>query len=197
MDLIKEHSERKVLLSDLRIISIKKFNPINFWERLRVKRIIDKNYELYYDIRRGYNFPIEDNDPFFSKLYVQFLKKSSDIFGNFNLSPKNSSKSFCYRGNKREMGERKPNWWHNHINSSTINSVYYLQVFNDGISFKNDGKVYDYLPENDELLIFPADLSHAAQPNTLQKYRYSVNMEITTVESTSYLFDRVFKDGFS
>ena len=67
-----------------------------------------------------------------------------------------------------------------------------MEVYNDGISFMVDNNIYDYLPENGELIIFPSTLVHAAQPNTLQKYRYSVNMEIITQESASSLFSRIF-----
>ena len=60
-----------------------------------------------------------------------------------------------------------------------------------------NNEVYDYLPKNNELIIFPSTLIHAAQPNTLQRYRYSVNMEIITDETVTDLFSRVFKYGFS
>ena len=113
------------------------------------------------------------------------------------------------------MGERIPNWWHDHRKTSSINSVYYLEVFEDGITFAKDvnndyieehlleygkmpdtTKTFDYLPENGELIIFPPDLLHAAQPNRLFDYRYSLNMEVRSDNCSKELFDRVFKYGF-
>ena len=97
-----------------------------------------------------------------------------------------------------DRGIRELKWWHNHSKSSTINAVYYLQVYDAGISFVGaNNNVVDYLPKNDELIVFPSYLNHSAQPNTLQKYRYSVNMEILTEETSADLFSRVLKYGFS
>ncbi len=189
------------MLSDFQVISIKNFYNPNFIQRGRVKRAIDKNYKLHFPTisstgkkRGAYNFPLVQDNDFFIKLYDRFLRKSKDVFGGFTLSGSNSSTCWAYRGNKNDMGKREDGWWHNHSATSTINAVYYLEVFNDGISFVGlNNEVYDYLPKNNELIIFPSTLIHAAQPNTLQKYRYSVNMEIITVETVTDLFGRVFK----
>ena len=188
------------MLSDFQVISIKNIYNPNFIQRGRVKRAIDKNYKLHFPTisstgkkRGAYNFPLVQDNDFFIKLYDRFLRKSKDVFGGFTLSGSNSSTCWAYRGNKNDMGKREDGWWHNHLESSTINAVYYLQVYSDGISFVGlNNRVKDYLPKNDELLIFPSHVVHAAQTNTLQKYRYSVNMEIRTEEPTFNLFSRVF-----
>ena len=181
---------------DINAISIKNFCKLGFWEKNKIKNIVDKNYQSHFQTAKnsgGFNFPIEDDENlFFEQLYQKFLLCSKDIFGNFKLSNRNSKKCFCYRGNKDDMGIRYDYWWHNHVHSSTINSVYYLQVHNDGISFKKDNLQYDYLPEDGELLIFPSTLIHAPQPNRSKKYRYSINMEIITEESVDCLFSRIF-----
>tara|TARA_B100000029_G_C17189496_1_gene820044 strand:+ start:157 stop:735 length:579 start_codon:yes stop_codon:yes gene_type:complete len=183
------------------LVTIPDFYNLNFIQRGGVKKVIDKNYKLhFYQSKKsgGYNFPLLDDTSFFNKLYDKFLDTSRELFGEINLSPDNSSTCWAYRGNKNDMGKRESNWWHNHEKTSTINAVYYLQVYNDGVSFIGlDGKIFDYLPKNNELIIFPADLVHSPQPNTLQKYRYSVNMEIRTQETVTDLFSRVFKYGFS
>ena len=137
-----------------------------------------------------HSFPIRiDNTQFFSKLYDKFLKTSLEIFGKLDLYPDNRYSCWAYRTNK---DNGKENLFHNHRETSIINGVYYLQVYDAGISFLKDNKKYDYLPETGELLIFPATLDHAPQPNRLPNYRYSVNMEIVTRESISQLFGRVF-----
>ena len=183
------------------LITIPDFYNPNFIQKGRAKRAIDKNYKLHFPTwkkRGAYNFPLLDDTSFFNKLYDRFLKTSRELFEGFNLSPDNSPTCWAYRGNKNDMGKRESNWWHNHSATSTINAVYYLEVFNDGISFVGlDNEVYDYLPKNNELIIFPSTLTHAARPNTLQRYRYSVNMEIITDETVTDLFSRVFKYGFS
>ena len=178
-------------------ITIPNFYGVNFIQRKRIKKIIDKNYETYFPWdgnEDNMNVPIMDDDTkFFAKLYNKFLKTSQGIFGEFTLDERNSSTCWSYRGNKDNMGKREDGWWHNHLESSTINAVYYLQVYSDGISFVGlNNRVKDYLPKNDELLIFPSHVVHAAQPNTLQKNRYSVNMENRTEEPTFNLFSRVF-----
>ena len=183
------------------VISVPNFYRSNFILRGRIKKIIDKNYEKYFPWEGNpnyMNFPILDDTKFFDKLYAKFLKTSQKMFDGFTIASNNSSKCWAYRGNCVDRGIRELKWWHNHSKSSTINAVYYLQVYDAGISFLGaDNKVVDYLPKNDELIVFPSYLNHAAQPNTLQKYRYSVNMEILTDEPTSNLFSRVFKNGFS
>ena len=183
------------------IVTIPDFYNPNFIQKRRLKRIIDDNYEQYFPWRgksSNMNVPMISEPKIFSELYNKFLDISREMFGKFTLSDRNLSTCWVYRGNKIDRGNRTEKWWHNHSTSSTINAVYYLQVFNDGVSFIGlDGQVQDYLPKNNELIIFPADLVHSPQPCTLQKYRYSVNMEILTEETSSDLFSRVFKYGFS
>ena len=189
------------MVTKIPLITIPDFYNPNFIQRGRAKRAIDKNYKLHFSTwkkRGAYNFPLVQDNNFFIKLYDRFLRTSKDVFGGFTLSRSNSSTCWAYRGNKNDMGKRRDDWWHNHSATSTINAVYYLEVFNDGISFVGlNNEVYDYLPKNNELIIFPSTLIHAAQPNTLQRYRYSVNMEIITDETVTDLFSRVFKYGFS
>ena len=50
--------------------------------------------------------------------------------------------------------------------------------------------------ENGELIIFPPDLLHAAQPNRLFDYRYSLNMEVRSDNCSKELFDRVLNMDF-
>ena len=173
-------------LQDFQIISLKNFyDPID-----GAKRIIDINYDLFFPMYTGYSFPIKiDDTQFFSKLYDKFLKTSLEIFGEFDIYPDNRYYCWGYRSNKDDS---KENLFHNHSETSIINGVYYLEVCDAGISFVKDREIYDYLPENGELLIFPATLDHAPQVNRLPNYRYSVNMEIVTKESIPQLFGRGF-----
>ena len=70
------------------------------------------------------NFLILSQDIFFINLYNSFVKKCHDIFGDFTLHEKNSNKCWSLCTNK--------NYWvsvvHDHIKTSTINAVYYVNV---------------------------------------------------------------------
>jgi hypothetical protein len=86
---------------------------------------------------------------------------------------------------------------HNHLNTSTINSVYYLNVpitasiGQGSISFLLNGNKFTYKPENGDLLIFPDYLDHQINFLDDEEYRVSINMEIKCKESSEELFSRV------
>ena len=111
------------------------YNP-NFIQRGRVKRVIDKNHKLhsggtpaFFSNYGAFNFPILDDNQFFSELYDKFVIKSTELFGEFTLASDNSSTCWASRYNKK-MGKRQDSWWHNHAHTSTINAIYYLDIFN-------------------------------------------------------------------
>ena len=121
------------------------------------------------------NFPFKS--PYFTnKLYKKFLTTSYKIFGNFNLSNKNSDLCYILCTNKNTY-KSVP---HDHINTSTINSVYYLNVPNTTceIKFLVNNKWISYQPSNYELLIFPNYLVHDTIKNDTKEWRISLNMEI-------------------
>ena len=192
---LSEEKGEWLWLPSLSLISIKNFYNPNWLNAIRMKRIIDQNYRLYPPECEDYfNFPIRHHPHLFDKLYDKFLKTSVGIFGGFTLQDDSSSTCWAYRANKVDIErKRKYNRWHNHVKSSTINAVYYLDVVNTGISFLKDNIEYGYIPSNGELLIFPSHLVHAPDSNTLQKYRYSVNMEILTKEPSHQLFKKLFQ----
>jgi hypothetical protein len=80
-------------------------------------------------------------------------------------------------------------YWHNHIETSSINGVYYLKVNEDerGILFAHEGKEYHYMPKNNDLIIFPNYLKHLPLPS-LTATRISINMEIITNEDVDTIF---------
>jgi hypothetical protein len=84
--------------------------------------------------------------------------------------------------------------WHNHLNTSTINSVYYLNIpKNDHVTidFELNGNFFTYKISNNDLIIFPNYLNH--KPNRCYKsgYRISINMEIICNESSEYIFNNM------
>ena len=84
--------------------------------------------------------------------------------------------------------------WHNHLNTSTINGVYYLNIPENDyvtIDFGLNGNIYTRKVNNYDLIIFPNYLNH--KPNRCYKdgYRISINMEITCKESAEYIFNNM------
>ena len=187
----------EVIDSNLKILSVKNFFNPTLDEKKQIQEVVDLNYKKYYNpsFRKTgpYNLPMLDgNLELLDQLYQKFVDACFDIFGEIHTSLENTNTCYAYRGNKIDMGERLDNWWHNHFFTATINSVYYLDVFEDGITFLEGDTEFNYLPENGEILIFLPHLVHAPQPNRTLKYRYSINMELKANHYPPLLFDRIF-----
>jgi hypothetical protein len=113
-----------------------------------------------------------------SKIYQNFLEYSQNRFGKLDIIQEPEMWALC---------TNKDNWKsviHNHINTSTINAVYYLNI--PQIDYKNVGDIkllhndkwYNYMPSENELLIFPNYLTHDTEYNKTDDFRVSINMEI-------------------
>jgi hypothetical protein len=144
--------------------------------------------------RSGGSFLIdEDYRSFFKSLYIKFFEFSKTLFGDFTISNNNDA-CWSYTSNKFDYGTGV---LHNHLNTSTINSVYYLNVpitasiGQGSISFLLNGNKFTYKPENGDLLIFPDYLDHQINFLDDEEYRVSINMEIKCKESSEELFSRV------
>lgn len=135
----------------------------------------------------------EDYRGFFKSLYSKFFEFSKTLFGDFTTSDNNES-CWSYASNKFDHG---PGLLHNHLSTSTINSVYYLNVpqtasiSNGSISFVLNGNRFTHKPENGDLLIFPNYLDHQINFLDDEEYRVSINMEIKSEESSEELFSKV------
>lgn len=175
---------------ELKIFSIKNFCKLNYFDRIKTNRILEKNYKKYFLEQecQGYNFPIKDDSEFFDKLYDRFLAKAAKVFGQFTINPENKKQCYCYRSNiNDQVCER-----HNHINTSVINAVYYHQVSKgDSISFFLGDYEHKYYPENGELIMFPNFLDHKPNPTKSKRNRYSINMELNTYETIENLLDGI------
>ena len=113
-----------------------------------------------------------------SKIYQNFLEYSQNRFGKLNIIKEPEMWALC---------TNKDNWKsvvHDHIETSTINAVYYLNI--PQIDYKNVGDIkllhndiwYNYTPSENELLIFPNYLTHDTEYNKTDDFRVSINMEI-------------------
>lgn len=194
-----------------RVLSRKIMNIIKLYETFPIYRI--KNFDQVEDNLRivimavvlenkfrnnanelGGSFLIdEDYKNFFKNLYSKFFEFSKNLFGDFTTS-NNSETCWSYASNKFDHG---PGLIHNHLKTSTINSVYYLNVpestsiHHGSISFLLNGDIFTYKPKNGDLLIFPNYLDHKINFLNDEEYRISINMEIKCEESAEELFSKV------
>ena len=72
---------------------------------------------------------------------------------------------------------------HNHINTATINGVYYLNVPNakgGELEFydEHENKLTSVKPKTNDLLIFDGKLNHKPLPCDSTEYRIALNIEI-------------------
>ena len=79
--------------------------------------------------------------------------------------------------------------FHDHRNAA-VSSVYYPQIQRgDSISFFANNKIYDYYPEEFELLIHPPDLRHRPNcPVSENRLRISLNMLISKEQTQGRVF---------
>lgn len=140
----------------------------------------------------GGSFKI-DYDPtsFFQELYSKFFNVSNQFFGDLNVLPNNSTMCWSYSSNDVDHG---PGMIHNHINTSTINSVYYLNVpdsttvENGSIQFFLNDQTFSYRPNRFDLVVFPNYLNHKINYLNDPEYRISINMEILCEEEPYDIF---------
>lgn len=180
----------KLIHKDFKIYSLKNFyNPLFY--HFNKSKIIDKVLENEKYLHRtcdslSISYSIhEDYNDFFKKLYFKYYnlcyRKTK-----FTELPINKRICWAYVSDEKKYYEI----WHNHINTSTINSVYYLNIPKGGtsIDFEKDGKFFSYTPNENELIIFPNHLFHKPNKCYGDGYRVSINMEITCFEEFDFLF---------
>lgn len=142
----------------------------------------------------GGSFKItEDPTQFFNELYQKFFESTVNFFGTLNILPENSNMCWSYSSNCVDHG---PGFTHNHMDTSTINSVYYLNVPDSAtqehgsIQFFLNEKTFSYRPNNFDLILFPNYLDHKINFLNDPEYRISINMEILCEEDAYKLFQK-------
>jgi len=185
-------------LKNVPILSIKNFHKFTKYQKdkitknlLNVKELWDNqpnsnksttNFEILYNKNdKKYNDLING-------LYDKFYRVAQQLF-NFTVSNRSKRISWtCITNNK--YYDFVP---HNHIKSSTINAVYYLNIpkvnkkLSGPIKFKVDNKWIHYQPDNNELIFFPNYLIHDATKHNSKEWRISINMEILCREDKDYI----------
>lgn len=162
----------------------------NFIDELKYKEdIVDSvlHNTKYANKNMGFNYPLlDDHTHFFQFLYENFYKFCLTHF-NFTVDEsRNRSVCWAYVSDKVDFNEV----WHNHISTSTINGVYYLNIPNNNtsIDFSLGGKQLTYHPKENELIIFPNYLDHKPNRCYDDGYRIAINMEIICNETSDELF---------
>ena len=125
------------------------------------------------------NFKLDKKYGFINTIYEKFLQESIKLFGGLVLDSTNIKDGWAYINNK----EFYKNGIHNHLNSCTINSVYYLNVpdkTTGSINFFNGEYdiIYTHHPKEKELIIFPNYMLHEPCQSMTDEYRIAVNLEI-------------------
>jgi hypothetical protein len=153
--------------------------------------------------KKYYSYIVEhDYNNFLKKLYNNFLISCFKIFDNFEISKRNSSNCWAYCSNANDYNS----YWHDHKRSSTINSVYYINIPKDSggpLFFRipknnNEFEIYSYFPKNYDLIIFPDYLEHKPMPPSSDDYRICINMEIICETALSKnMFKKIFPHLFT
>jgi hypothetical protein len=130
------------------------------------------------------NYSFEVFTKYNAYLYDLFIKKSKKLLNKFTIKNLNL-KVWCYFTGPDDS---EKDIWHNHIRTSSINSVIYLEtVKKHGIEFET-GKEYWYVePKNFDLLIFPGFLNHRPVTSSTRQ-RISLNLELKCNEKDKDIF---------
>lgn len=127
-----------------------------------------------------YSFPVRSQDEFFVLLYNRFEAACASHFQPFTVHPQSRRQVFAYVQNNASP----PGVWHDHLQTATVNGVYYLAVPGNGgeLRFRYADEEFDAVPEVGWLYLFPRWLFHRPLPQRSPDYRISLNIEIITHE---------------
>lgn len=152
--------------------------------------IISKKIKTNNNEDGQHNYHVEkDYNNFLKKLYYKTVLTARKNLNQFTDLEWNK-KSFTYCTNIHDNNLV----WHNHLLTSTINSVFYLKVPKSSggqLEIKYEDKHIGFFPKENDLLIFPNFLNHAARKPESADYRVSINQEIKCVESSNYIFSKI------
>ena len=124
------------------------------------------------DFSKGYNIEYYD-EAYTSIISKKFLEIIHD---EFNVSNKlNPIQTWIYVQNNRHTN----NVWHNHVNTSSVNAVYYIDppAEGGGLQLTLGGRDHTIKPEINKLYLFPYWMEHRPLPQESKDWRVSVNIE--------------------
>ncbi len=149
-------------------------------ERDRVKAIVLSEFQSWTPPAEQYSFPIRSADPFFEQLYGRFEEVCARSFEPFTLHSDSKRRCFAYVQNNA----RGASVWHDHLQTSTINGVYYLSVpdTTGQLWFLFREHLMKTTPQQGWLYLFPRWLLHKPVAQQAPFYRVSLNVELITNE---------------
>ena len=159
-----------------------------FYNRKDIINSVIYNQKYYVEYASN-NFPILDDDTsFFKILYQKYYNLCYKKF-EFVVHPLNLRTCWAYVSQRDNFVEV----WHDHTKTSTISSVYYLNIpkNNTSIDFRLNGNYLNYKPRENELIIFPHYLEHKPNRCYDDGDRISINMEIRCFQDAESLFDKL------
>ena len=135
-----------------------------------------------YVYTHGNSVPLKLNRDSFDELYRNLLEIADDLFDGLRLLENNKRTCWAYLTNI----DFYRGGIHDHVRTSVISAVYYLQVpktksyEEGGISFYNDAnsEVFCFKPRVGDLIIFPNFLKHQPHQSYTDDFRIAINMEI-------------------
>ena len=131
---------------------------------------------------------VEFVDKLFNKImYQKFINVSKQLLNNFTLHKNNNNKAYVYCTNKNDYHHV----WHDHKNTCSINSVYYLKIPSEEkgqLEIEHEGNRFDFFPKENDFIIFPSYLKHAPKKPNTEEYRISINFELLCNEKTEDIF---------
>lgn len=154
---------------------------INYDKNKLYDEIIEdfKSEEVKSFLTRSNSFKLGEKYNFINTIYEKFFQESTKLFGTIQLDPTNIKNGWAYINNKNFY----KNGIHHHLNTSTINSVYYLNVPDaktGSINFFDNelNVIYTHHPKEKELIIFPNYMLHEPCQSMTDDYRIAINLEI-------------------
>ena len=128
-----------------------------------------------------------ESNSFLDKIYAKYIKTCQELLNPFTFHPDTAETAWTYCTNQDDT----KHVWHNHIKSSTINSVYYLQIPHcegNQLEIEYRGNRIDFHPREDDFLIFPNYINHAPMRPHSKEFRISINFEILCREKAEDIF---------
>ena len=134
------------------------------------------------NVKKGYlNFKVKSK--YIDNLYNIFIDEAKKKLNKFTLKSIDF-KLWCYiSDNTFTIGR-----FHNHLKTSTINSVIYLITQDKGIDFKLNKETIHLKPKEGDMLIFPSFLDHYPHPSKTEK-RITLNLELLCNETGEEIFN--------
>lgn len=146
---------------------------------------------------KAFNLSLEsDNLGILNHLYDMFIERLIKDF-DASIDYNKSKKQFWTYCTNRLY----PYYvWHNHLKSSTMHCVYYLNVpFASGgeIDFELNGDFFSFKPKRYDLIIMPDFLNHAPRQSLSDEYRISINMQAYCKNSSVDILNNFLKKSIS